>query len=814
MNRNLTLALAVLLLPPALAAQEQGIETASELEAGVQQVDVDTDSSKFNEYRDRRDGFTLFDLGVEVFDPASGRYLELRGADVGRDDQSVGLRAGRLGRWAVDADWDEIPHLLSAKAQTPFIDRGGGLFVVPAAVPITFKKLATAAPDAPGVVASDALIAAFLDDTLHPVPLGTQRERGSAAVTYRGLEAVDLRLIYTGDRRSGSKVSYGPIGDRPPRTLNAQLAEPVEYETRDVAFQADHAGERYRVGLSVRHSEFDDAVDTFTWQNLFATPAPGADFDVWDRAVSAFGRRPLAPDNRLQNAALTLGFDTPRDGRIDVTAAYGVLEQDETLLPYSFAEGVLVDPDLPRATAAAEMRTAHLNVAYGVNPTARVNLRAFYRLDDLDNRTPEDRWWYVTQDTSNLDGTRSYKNRRINLAYEHETQNLGVDALVRLDLWRSTLGLGYEREEIDRASREADTGEDRVKLQWRARPDDRLALRLRYLFGDRAADGYDTFVTRQSYWYTPAQAGADNDNPAFTFTNHPDMRRFDVSDRERHQLDFTATVTGGETFVLSATAGYRSDDFDSAVRPSQPLSGSGLPEEAASTPGDQLGLLEDDRWQLGLDGFFAPGERLTWNLFANWERTESRQRSLEFNENNKQNPSAVATAELGPWTRAGSQWSADFDDRTTVFGFGGSYVVVPDRLTLRLDSWASLGRVEIDYGGFGVASFDGAPFPDNHQFAFRSPPAIRNDQISAETRAEIQLRPQLDLVVGYLYERYRIRDWQQEADTPWFESVGSEFLLRDTSRSHQWGNRLVNLGSYLAPDYQGHVAWLSLAYRL
>jgi hypothetical protein len=83
----------------------------------------------------------------------------------------------------------------------------------------------------------------------------------------------------------------------------------------------------------------------------------------------------------------------------------------------------------------------------------------------------------------------------------------------------------------------------------------------------------------------------------------------------------------------------------------------------------------------------------------------------------------------------------------------------------------------------------------------------------ADTRLEVHLRPDFDLAFGYLFDRYRIRDWQQDENTPWFESVDSENLLRDTSRSHQWGNRLVSLGSFLAPSYDGHVGYASLRYR-
>jgi hypothetical protein len=68
------------------------------------------------------------------------------------------------------------------------------------------------------------------------------------------------------------------------------------------------------------------------------------------------------------------------------------------------------------------------------------------------------------------------------------------------------------------------------------------------------------------------------------------------------------------------------------------------------------------------------------------------------------------------------------------------------------------------------------------------------------------------VAAGYLYDSYRIRDWQQDSAAPWYEQVGTEFLLRDTSRSHQWGNRLFNLGRFLAPGYTAHLGYLSLTY--
>lgn len=814
MTKKLALCFAVLLaLPGTVLAEEATVEVSGAVAAGIEQVHTNTGSSKLNEYRDLRNGFWVYDLEFEALGWGQGRYLELRGDHISRADQSLSLGVGRYGVWSLDAGWTEIPHLFSNKAQTPYAYEGGGLFEVPSAIPITFKKLATVAADAANVLAMDDLVADFLIDNVRPTGLGTQRKRGELAWTYMGHDAFDLRVDYGNEQRSGNRITYGPIGDRPPRSLNIQFTEPVDYRTQDASVTFDRNGRSYQFRASYALSDFDNGTDTLTWQNIFATPNPGDSFDTWDRLVSAYGRRPLAPDNRAHQVQLALGIDGPRDGRLDAVVAYGRLEQDMTLLPYSFANDVLVSPDLPRTTADAQMDTQHLGLSYSFQAASRLHVRAHFRHDALDNETPEDNWWYVTQDTSNLNGTRSYKNRRVNLAYAHTTQQAGVEGTVRLGFWRSTLGVGLEREDVDRDFREADTDELRLRATWRARPARWVNLRLRGGLDRREADRYDPYVTRLSYWYAPADAGTDNDNPRFTFSNHPDMRKYDVTDRRRDLAEATATFTPRPEFAVTASARYRGDDYDSDVVPTQPLLGTGLAEEAAFTPGDQLGLLKALRRQYTVDAFYSPGERWTWTAFVSMEQLDSRQRSLEYNENNKQNPSAVATAELGPWTRAESQWTAVSDDETRTLGLGADGAIVPDALRLRVNGTYSRGRVDITYAGFGVTNWDGTPFPDNHQFAFRTPPVIEHDLYQIDTAAEMRLFDKARLTLGYLFEKYVVRDWQQETDTPWYESVGSEYLLRDTSRSHQWGNRLPNLGSYLAPGYKAHVIYATLGYR-
>jgi MtrB/PioB family decaheme-associated outer membrane protein len=792
-------------------APAEDVHVSGSLATGVQQFDNSTNSSKLTEYRDLRDDVYLASLGFTVRSRRTGWYFDLTGFNVSRGDQTILASGGQPGTWGFEANWIGVPHNFSNKAATPFIRRAAGLFEVPDTVPITFKKLATSsAADVPGVLASDALVAAYQNAFLALTPLATQTDIGHFSASWAGSEWVTLGLVYDLRDKSGLKSAYGPIGDRPPRTLNIQLTEPVDYRTNDLTFSAEHQGDAYTIRGEYLLSDFANRIDTLTWENVFATPAPGASADVWDRSVSAFGVRPLPPDNRYHNLSGMFGGDLPMDSRLTATLSYGRLEQNESLLPYSYNIDQVAVKTLPRATADALVTTTNVTADYVLAPVPGLNVRAFYRRFDLNNQTPSSRWQYVTSDTSNLNGTVSYVNKRVSLPFAFDRQNAGADATWRL-LRRSSLTLGYEFEGIGRDHREADTNEHIFRAGWRTRAAGWASVQARYFQGVRDGGVYDNEVTHEGYWYGFSEAN-DNNNPALTFDNHPDMRRFDVSDRQRRQFDFRVSVTPGERVALSGYVRYRTDDFDSDVASSQPLLGTGLADQAASTPGDQLGALDDSRTRFGGDVFVQPTARVSLNAFLNYDKGTAFQRGLEFNENNKANPGAIATAELGPWTRASNQWTADIDDRAWNAGVGATLQIVPDRVTLITDYTVSLADIDITYGGYGVTNFDGTPFPPNHQFAFSSPPTVTEDLQVLNVRVEVPLRAVL-LIGGYTYEHYTLEDWQQGSSAPWVEAVGADTLLRDSSQSYQWGNRLFNLGTYLAPGYAAHIGFLGVRYR-
>jgi MtrB/PioB family decaheme-associated outer membrane protein len=810
MKRVMLICAALVTFPVLLAAQGSTDVTGS-IGAGGRTVENDTNSSKLTEYRDLDDQPILPDLRLNVFNKTTGWFLDVRSTNPNLEDRRIQARAGRLGTWSLGVDWTGIPHNFSNKAQTPYVSTGTGQLEVPSNVPITFRRLATSGPDAPGVLASDLLTAAYQAATLRPTSLATDTGMGRVALAYEGLEGFRFGVTYDRRTKDGLKPGFGPIGDRPPRTLNIQLAEPVDQTTQDLTLSVEWAGEKYQAQASYVFSDFANAVDTLTWENVYTAPdTPGGTFATWDRSVSVVGRRALWPDNRSHNASLSLSAELPASSRLSATLAYGQLEQNQTLLPYSFNSNVLADPALPRATAEGKMKTKQLLVDYVVALASRLDLRAWARYAGLDNQTPEARWQYVTSDTSNLNGTVAYVNKRINLPYAQDRTTAGVEARYRPGAGKSSLALGYERDSVDRDHREADTDEDRLTATFHTRPASWIKLRLRYVYGQRDGD-YDPFVTREGYWYTPSEA-RDLNNPQFTFDNHPDMVRYDVADRARNQGDVSLTLAGGDRLVVTASVRYRKDDFDSDVRPVQPLASTGVGQVTATSPGDQLGLLTTSTTRYALDLSYLPSDRASVNAFVSFDRGKSFQRGLEFDENHKMDPSAIASADLGPWTRASSQWTADTDDRTWTVGLGGDFRL-SDRVRLNASYTLSLGDLALRYAGYGVTNAAGTPYAPNSQFAFSTPPVVKQDLHVVDVRLEFPLLRDVTATAGYSYERFRTDDWMQGTSFPWVEPVGSEFLLRDTSRSHQWGNRLFNLGSFLAPGYDAHVGWLAFTYR-
>ncbi|MBI5472309.1 MAG: MtrB/PioB family outer membrane beta-barrel protein [Ignavibacteriae bacterium] len=823
------------------ASAQDDLQVSGEQTPGVRQIGLNSNSSKFNEYRDLRDGFFMEGLRLDILQPESGWFLDFKGERLLLDDQNIFARFGNLNsRWNIVINHNETPHRLSNKAMTPYIDRGGGLFTVPAQVGI-IKDTSVAngtpslVPTAAQMAVNDALIAAYLATYLRPLSQSTQRERTKATLNVSDVGAFNFHLTYLNELQNGMRRTYGTIGDRPPRTLNIQLPEPIDYTTREVQAGAEYSGNTIQAQLEYHFSSFENRIDVLRWENIYFDPDAGRDYVSTlagtPRNVSSFGQRSLAPDNFSHSVSLSAGIDLPMESRLTSTAAFTLMRQNEVLLPYSastLGRDLSVDSlawnnprKLPRERADAKIQTLRFDLEYSINPINLLNVRPYVSYFKLDNKGVTAQWRYVTQDVAGTNGSVAIVSKVRNLPYAFDKLKFGLDLRHYVPFWRTTLRAGYARESINRDFREAKTDENIFEASVRTRPINRLTFSAAFLYGDRKSDGYNYKVTSEAFWYTFQEGANDVDNPQFLFANHPDLRRYDVSDRKRNELKLSAAFIALEDLDVSASYRYRNDDFASDVVPVAPLAGTTVPlptpsDANALTPGQQLGLLRDKRQNVGLNIQFVPAEHWTFIAFFDREWTASDQRGMVFNEgfrNEPSEPTIQGPTALGPWTDPGGIYNSNIKDVTNTVGAGIGYEIIPDKLRLLTDFSLSATTTDLSYTGFGSDPALIGRAWETFDFGFNSPRTVKFNQSVVNASLEYNVLQNLILGLHYLFNHYRIEDWMQEPVGPWVEQVGSEFYLRDTSRDNRWGNRLVAFGSYLAPSFDAHVGYLTMTYK-
>ncbi len=820
-------------------AQKQ-FEITGQQVLGIRYIDLSNNSAKFNEYRDLRSGFQLDALSFTIREKGSGRYLDFSGSRLLLDNQSLAVTLGDRDRgWNLQVNHIKSPYRLSNKAMTPYIYRGGGTFTVSDRVSIVNDGNDTTGtpslvPTTDQMAFNDSLVAEYLTTHLHPVALGTRREQTSAAISFSEMGPFSINLEYSDERRDGNQLSYGPIGDRPPRSLNSQIVEPVDYTTRELSARAEYGSARVQLQAGYSLSSFDNELDATRWDNIYFTPNAGADYATTvpgtARNVAAYGQRSLAPDNVSHQLSLATGINPTFGGRFTSTVIWAYMRQNQELLPYSASTlGGDVNGDgldwndtgkLPRDKANAKMTTLRINAAYSFNPLRRLTVRPFIRFYNLDNNTPTEEWKYVTQDVAGTNGDVNYRSYRRNLAYAYQKLAFGAEARQSVSFWRTTVGLGYTREGIDRDFREASTDENIFEISLRTKPANPVSFSAKYRYGDRKGDGYNYRVTSQTYWYTFDQGANEVDNPQFLFADHPDLRRYDVSDRKRHELNLSGNVIASQNLDFSVSYRYRNDDFDSGVEAVAPLMGTSVPlpnpaDTAAMTPGLQIGRLKDKIHTVTVDVHYTLSDRWTVTAFADREELTGDARGMVYNENQRREPSNTgiqSPTALGPWTDPDRLYTTMSDQSTNTIGLGVVFDAIPGKLRLFTDYSLSRTTVDLEYDGYGSdADYLGRDW-ETFQFGFGSPETVRFNQYELNMALEYRLSQNLAFKISYLFNWYRVQDWMQEPDGPWVEEVGSEYYWRDTSRDNRWGNRLISMGGYLAPDYEAHVGFASLTY--
>jgi len=528
------------------------------LALAVYDVDVDTDSSKFNEYRDWSSGFAIPKMKLSG-EGDDGRFLKFRSTWIGRRDARYTLDYGVSGRWSMMIDYNKIPHRFGNNGLILFAETSPGRWQIADSIQQSLQNTLTQqfATDRTRINYAylKGLITPYLN-AADTIDLGLQRDRTRAVVDIGKMGHLAWKLDYshenrTGNRPYGASFGFGNV---------VELPEPIDYSTDGATLSGELNGKKGGLTFGYRYSAFKNDVDALIFDNPFrftdstdasAYTAPG----TGSVGGAAIGQADLAPDNQsgslFVNGRLRAG-----SWSLNGALSFNQMEQNDRLLPYTLNSAIR-GIDFNGATfAATDPGTLPTSKADG-----QVDVLSFYgsangKLGDAFTLGFKVRHYDYDNNSSQIEFPGYVRFQgvweaigRVTVPFSYTVDDLGAELGWNFGK-ASRLGLSFNRQSWDRTFREIKSSdEDVLKLTYDTRFGD-FQLRAAYEMGDRSIGEYSTEAQEHTFIHPEG------------INNLPALRKYDEAARQYDGFSVQGWWNASERLDLSFGLNQRNDDYD------------------------------------------------------------------------------------------------------------------------------------------------------------------------------------------------------------------------------------------------------------
>jgi hypothetical protein len=710
----------------------------------------DDDNALWNRYADWDSGLVLGLLAVHAERPGDGSYVDARASRISETDQYYTLRAGRAGKFRVDAFARDLPNVLGNSARPIWNGVGSNH--------LTLAGGLTPGASTPAAVA--AVSAATPERRLQ-----VNRSKQGLGVNYFFDRRWTGYLDVSDEQRKGERPFGGTFYFNYTGVDNGGVLEtvkPIDDSTINVNAGLRYAGPVWRMEFGYSGSWYRDRHTAFDYENPFAlTPViPGAQAPALGQ-----GQFAMEPDNDYHNLRASFTRRVAWNGELSITVSGARMRQNDTLLPPVNCQGsfgIDLSPTgaasspmlypcsdwntpaaLSRQSADMGIDTTMLDARLVLQPGHGVTLRGGVKFHREDYRNTylafnplTGDYGYVAENGARgsvLPGGAGFwspenpsvitRIRSLPLDTRTIDANLGAD-------WRlsphDTLGATLTATRDEPTHRERSRVEDRsLALHWTNRALDWLTLRANYTRLHQSGDRYDSNPYDFTYsislpGFVPPPGGI----PAHTVDA---LRKYDLASRDENKADLIATLMPREDMTVSATLRGDWNDYD-AVLGRQRM--------------DNLGATLAWDWQ--------PAPATSASVFLAWDR--SRLRLANVNEINDSGSDPALGGSTFPDI---GRWTAEDQERDRSLGATFNHRV--GRVTLDA-GWTLLdARGSLDYGFASPAAL--AYFQDATGVAGNAFPALRYRVDSLTIGVTIAIAERVSLRLFDYHERGRISDW-------------------------------------------------------
>lgn len=499
------------LMMTALAGNAVAAPATGSLTAGMGNLELGAPSAKYGEYSGMGDDTVLFLGTLNLGWREHTQFLDLEATDIGNDTFNMGLRGGVSQVLRIDLDYDQIPHLISSNARTPF----GGVGSTTLTLPSGFTPATTTS----GMTT--------LASSLNDVAVETQREHTKLAIRRRINNQWEALFDINQKTKSGVQTLGGPVGQNGGFVDSVMLPAPIDYEQTDLGLGVGYRTEKVQLQLRYAASEFDNNHSSLRWDVPFLKATPTAD------TYPTTAQTSLPADNTMDRISLNAGYAVNAYSRLSLVVEKSTLEQNNTLLPYTINPAITLTSDLPRTRSAAEVDVTHTTINFSTQPLAALWLNARYRRYSTDNKTPSDMFLRVTNDTT-AQATVTSETATHNAPYDSTNESATLTGRYNYDT-ETNLELRIANEQIERSNRAVKETEE-----------DSYRVAISRTFGELETRVYAINARRDAGTYNAPGIYAQHHTPEYLatvaddieFDNNPLVRQFDISDRERAGFGF------------------------------------------------------------------------------------------------------------------------------------------------------------------------------------------------------------------------------------------------------------------------------------
>jgi len=612
---------------PALAQDDDFTFIVDSIDFELLETDVDTDSAKFQEYRDLKTGFNLTNLRIRG--AGTNRTLFLRADNVRRDDARYGLDYAVSGKYSLSVDSNKIPHRFGNRGTILWNRTGPGSWEIADPVQEQLQGVILAQP--PFSIGNDLLASLVAPHiaAADSIDLSLQRDRTRVRLDLGKLG----RLAWGAEVRHENRDGLRPFGGNFGFFNVTEIPEPIDYSTTDAEITGEWNGKQGGLRFGYRYSMFENDISTLTWDNPWvAVDGTNSRAYLGPNLSPVSGSRgfaDLAPDNDA-NAFFVSGRGRFGGWWANGTANYNVMSQNEPLLPFTLNTAIEgIDPGtgalftaadintLPVRTVDNEVEVLNLTGNAGTKLGDDWKLTFRYRYYDYDTTTPRINWPGYVRMHAVWEAIP-----RINVPYGYTKQDLGAEVAWDLND-TSNLALSYRLLSWDRDFREVSrSDEDIVELSFNSRPSQKVNVRASYEIGDRSIDGYEPEAQLFSF------LDADSIN------NQPGLRKFSQAAREFDDWDLAVQLFPSDLWNVTFGISGRQEEY----------------------PESQFGLISDDILQYNFEVAYTPGEHLGFYLFGHLADRDVLQRARQSGGTLSTDPNA--------------DWSAALDETVDTWGLG------------------------------------------------------------------------------------------------------------------------------------------------